>query len=82
MTDGEKMVWAATYAREFEQEKHPPQWALSHGVPNRGQWEDNVVLNGIEQAFYAVSALRASQATGRAHWDEEGVLLFLLEMLR
>ena len=58
MTDGEKMVWAAFYAANYQKElSNPPPYV----VLDSGKWEEweNMKIAGvIEGATYAVERMR------------------------
>ena len=59
MTEGEQMVWAATYARmRADWMAHPMPDSCVHDAKAREEYESLGTHNAIEGACYAVLALR------------------------
>jgi hypothetical protein len=62
MTDGEKMVWAAVFALEFQETKHPPSRVLTPDKSEEwAEWERDIVSSAIERAGIAVRYLREAE---------------------
>jgi hypothetical protein len=77
MTDGKKMVWAATYAARLQywQEKKRPKHMDAE------QWEREMVLDAMEHAGTAVKYLRIYSAEFReGHGNDSESHVMLLEM--
>jgi len=71
MTEGEKMVWAATYAAQWSLMRH---WREHFGVPVS-------VPTAIENARAAVVEMRTARKTILEDWGEAEELSMLDEMI-
>jgi hypothetical protein len=62
MTDGEKMVWAAVFAKELNL-RDPPSWCLvGEDSDNEWvKWEASQTQQAIEAAGYAIAHLREAE---------------------
>jgi hypothetical protein len=60
MTEGEKMVWAAVFAREHSKMYDPGYitTAMTAGAYIAGEWEGSVTKNAIKRAGTAVAHMR------------------------
>jgi hypothetical protein len=86
MTSGEKMVWAAVFAREMEVLKNPPPYISAGPVMQWKEWECNQACAACETAWVAVERLREAISTGRLHEGFgnsvcDGVVRMATEML-
>jgi hypothetical protein len=59
MTQGEKAIWAAVYARGYAELKNPPHCAFIG--ERRDEWEAGTIASAIEDAGYAVLYLREAK---------------------
>ena len=67
MTNGEKMVWAAVFAREMEALKNPPPYVFADPDIKWKEWEHSQTCSACEVACGAVDRLREVVSTGRLY---------------
>lgn len=86
MTNGEKMVWAAVFAREMEVLHNPPPYVVMDQDRTKWEeWEQEQACSAAEIACAAVDHLRDIINTGRLHHgfgDIGGVVQMALEMIQ
>jgi hypothetical protein len=81
MTDGEKMVFAAVYADEFQRTMNEPKPREAAGISDearsaRANWEASNVDRAIEIAASAVFYLReAKKRSSKVHTKDTVVML-------
>ena len=60
MTAGEQMVWAAVFAKRYD--VHEPPGEVVHDTKRWREWESGRVAMAVENAHYAVIALREARS--------------------
>lgn len=84
MTEGEKMVWAAVYAKKRDLSNRPSDCIIGEGSDERWrQWEEDQTVSAIEHANYAVQAMReALPAVIEGYGEDDDTTRHLKDMLR
>lgn len=73
MSEGERMVWAATYARVRAEwmDRGLPDHVSIHNDEARAAWESDCAGQAIEHAYAAVIALRKALPETLEGWGED-----------
>ncbi len=81
MTEGEKLVWAAVFARESSLRDPPPN-VLTPGGNAWRAWEEDQIATAVEIAGGAVDYMREIQArVAEGHGKSSRTMMYLHEMI-
>lgn len=86
MSEGEKLVWAQVYAREYREDiRNPPAHVVvpNHDEPDKwGEWEKNQATSAAEMAWAVVSRMREiGDRLGAGYGETDDVTLMWEQMI-
>ncbi len=83
MTDAEKLVWAAVFAKEFNWHNRPSRLCQPGSDDAWEQWENEKAMAAMESAAMAVCKIRDNQKSIKEGWGKDDeVTIFAAQMVK